>query len=63
MTVDKETEAEIRRLYFGEHWKKGTIVAQLALLRQGGAETSVWALLREHGDGLYGPTRRRPSGI
>src|SRR5688500_6669889 len=23
------TEAEIRRLYFAEHWKKGTIVAQL----------------------------------
>jgi transposase len=29
MTVDKETEAEIRRLFFGEHWKKGTIAAQL----------------------------------
>jgi transposase len=31
MTVDKETEAEIRRLYFGEHWKKGTIAAQLGV--------------------------------
>jgi transposase len=29
MTVDKETEAEIRRLFFGEHWKKGTIAEQL----------------------------------
>jgi len=31
MTVDRATEAEIRRLYFGEHWKKGTIVTQLAV--------------------------------
>lgn len=31
MTVDRETEAEIRRLYFGEHWKKGTIAAQLGV--------------------------------
>ncbi len=31
MTVDKETEAEIRRLFFREHWKKGTIVAQLGV--------------------------------
>jgi transposase len=31
MTVDRETEAEIRRLFFGEHWKKGTIVAQLGV--------------------------------
>jgi transposase len=31
VTVDKETEAEIRRLFFGEHWKKGTIVAQLGV--------------------------------
>ena len=31
MTVDKETEAEIRRLFFGEHWKKGTIAAQLGV--------------------------------
>lgn len=23
------TEAEVRRLYFAEHWKKGTIVEQL----------------------------------
>lgn len=33
MTADRETEAEIRRLYFGEHWKKGTIVAQLGVHR------------------------------
>ncbi|MDB4996409.1 MAG: int [Myxococcaceae bacterium] len=31
MTVDRATEAEIRRLFFGEHWKKGTIVAQLGV--------------------------------
>jgi transposase len=31
VTVDKATEAEIRRLFFGEHWKKGTIVAQLGV--------------------------------
>jgi hypothetical protein len=31
VTVDKKTEAEIRRLFFGEHWKKGTIVAQLGV--------------------------------
>src|SRR6202000_1198839 len=31
MTVDKETEAEIRRLFFGEHWKKGTVATQLGV--------------------------------
>ena len=31
MTIDRETEVEIRRLYFGEHWKKGTIAAQLGV--------------------------------
>jgi len=29
VTVPRETEVEIRRLFFGEHWKKGTIAAQL----------------------------------
>jgi transposase/phosphoglycolate phosphatase-like HAD superfamily hydrolase len=29
MTVDEAREAEIRRLHFAEHWKVGTIVAQL----------------------------------
>jgi transposase len=29
MTLSAATEAEIRRLYFAEHWKRGTIVAQL----------------------------------
>ena len=33
MTVERQTEAEIRRLYFGEHWKKGTIVEQLGVHR------------------------------
>ena len=31
MTIAPELEAEIRRLYFAEHWKKGTIVAQLGV--------------------------------
>ena len=31
MTVAKETEAEIRRLFFAEHWKVGTIAAQLGV--------------------------------
>ena len=31
MTVDREVEAEVRRLYFAEHWKKGTIATQLGL--------------------------------
>ena len=31
MTVDRQTEIEIRRLYFAEHWKRGTIVAQLGV--------------------------------
>ena len=29
MTIDEAKEAEIRRLHFAEHWKVGTIVAQL----------------------------------
>jgi transposase len=31
MTVDRQTELEIRRLFFAEHWKRGTIVTQLAV--------------------------------
>lgn len=31
MTISIEQEAEIRRLYFAEHWKRGTIVAQLGV--------------------------------
>ncbi len=31
MTINRETEAEIRRLFFAEHWKRGTIVAQLGV--------------------------------
>lgn len=31
MTASPTTEANIRRLYFGEHWKRGTIAAQLAI--------------------------------
>jgi transposase len=31
MTVDRHTEVEIRRLYFAEHCKRGTIAAQLGV--------------------------------
>lgn len=31
MTVSDEMEAEIRRLFFAEHWKRGTIATQLGL--------------------------------
>lgn len=31
MTIERATEVEIRRLYFGEHWKKGTIATELNL--------------------------------
>lgn len=31
MTISKATAAEIRRLYFAEHWKRGTIAAQLGV--------------------------------
>jgi transposase len=31
MTVGKAVAAEIRRLYFAEHWKRGTIAAQLGV--------------------------------
>lgn len=31
MTIDRAVEAEIRRLHYAEHWKKGTIVAQLGV--------------------------------
>ena len=31
MTVDREIEMEIRRLFFAEHWKRGTIATQLSV--------------------------------
>lgn len=31
MTVSQEVATEIRRLYFAEHWKRGTIAAQLGV--------------------------------
>lgn len=31
MTVSREMEIEIRRLYFAEHWKRGTIASQLSV--------------------------------
>jgi transposase len=31
MTVSIRTEAEVRRLYFAEHWKRGTIASQLGI--------------------------------
>lgn len=33
MTVERSVEVEIRRLYFAEHWKKGTICSQLGIHR------------------------------
>jgi transposase len=33
MTVRPEVEAEVRRLYFAEHWKVGTIASQLGVHR------------------------------
>ena len=33
MTVGQEVEAEVRRLYFAEHWKVGTIASQLGVHR------------------------------
>ena len=33
MTVSRDTEVEIRRLFFAEHWKMGTISAQLGVHR------------------------------
>ena len=35
MTLSPETEAEIRRLFFAEHWKVGTIEAQLGIHHDG----------------------------
>jgi hypothetical protein len=31
VTVSREIEAEIARLYYAEHWKVGTIVTQLGV--------------------------------
>ncbi len=31
MTIDEAKAAEVRRLFFAEHWKVGTIVTQLSL--------------------------------
>lgn len=31
MTIERSTEIEIRRLYFAEHWKRGTIATQLGV--------------------------------
>ncbi len=31
MTVERQVEVEIRRLYFAEHWKRGTIATQLGV--------------------------------
>lgn len=33
MTVERQTEVEIRRLYFGEHWKIGTIATEFGVHR------------------------------
>jgi hypothetical protein len=31
MTICLKVEAEIRRLYFAEHWKRGTIASELGV--------------------------------
>lgn len=50
MTLSLETTAEIRRLYFGEHWKRGTIAAQLGVHHD--------AVVRVLGD--FGPKQGTP---
>ena len=48
--------AELRRLYYGKHWKMGTIAAQLGLHR----ETVRAAVEHETGGVHRGGKRRRP---
>jgi DNA-binding transcriptional regulator LsrR (DeoR family) len=31
MTVSREVEVEVRRLYYAEHWKVGTIATHLSV--------------------------------
>ena len=50
MTISIETAAEVRRLYFGEHWKRGTIAAQLGIHHD--------AVVRVLGD--FGPKQGTP---
>ena len=50
MTTALDQEAEVRRLFFAEHWRVGTIVAQLGLHRE--------VVLRI--TGLDSPRRLRP---
>ena len=50
MTLSIETTAEVRRLYFGEHWKRGTIAAQLGIHHD--------AIVRVLGD--FGPKQGTP---
>ena len=50
MTTALDQEAEVRRLFFAEHWRVGTIVAQLGLHRE--------VVLRI--TGLDSPRRVRP---
>ena len=57
--ITPEKRAEIRRLYYGEHWKIGTIAAQLGHHR----ETVRAAVERESGagrPGLYRPSALDP---
>lgn len=53
--LDAATVAEIRRLYYAEHWKVGTISSQLGIH----ADAVRRALHREPGQMAPGPTRRR----
>ena len=57
--ITREQRAEIRRLYYSEHWKLGTIATQLGLHR----ETVRAAVERESGagrPGLYRPSALDP---
>ena len=55
--ITPEQRAEIRRLYYGEHWKIGTIATQLGLHRE-----TVRAAV-EHESGAGRPGLYRPSAL
>ena len=54
--LDPEKLATIRRLYFAEHWKIGTIASELAVHRD-----TVRAAIET--DALHRPRRLRPSRL
>jgi transposase len=58
MTVSPEKAAEIRRLYFAEHWKRGTIAAQLEL-----HSDVIQRVLGRFGPTPGGPSPRRRAAL